>query len=193
MVDTKTKAQLSLTAVPVFVAVVSGLVGIPGMIDDLGMWQEWIVTAREVIPWQLAMTLSAGSLVVAILPWVPWNRVWNRRRVMNTAKVPVESTKNAEEDVSGILPITRYERETQEFRLLEEEAAFVLEYLEGVEIYENDRPFLLEARVYALEDNLKSLGVSFPKDDLDAMTRLLGLIKSGNLDEARKEFLWYPF
>ena len=190
MVDKKTKAQLSLTTVSVFVAVASGLVGIPGMTDDLAAWQEWIVTAREVIPWQLAMTLSAGSLVVAILPWVPWNRVWNRRRVMNTAKVPVESTKNAEEDVNGIPPITRYERETQEFRLLEEEAAFVLEYLEGVEIYENDRPSLLEARVYALEDNLKSLGVSFPKDDLDAMARLLGLIKNGNLDEARKEFLW---
>ena len=77
------------------------------------------------------------------------------------------------------------------FRMLEEEAAFVLEYLEGVETYEEDRSSLSESRVYALKDKLKSLDIRIPVDNLDEMAQLLGLIKNGNLDAARDEFGWF--
>lgn len=187
MLQTSGRVKLSASAVLLFVAVFLGLVGIPGMMDDLSVWQEWIADAREVIPWQWAMLVATGSLLGAIVPWIRW-MPWNRPRSASTTNVLVEPA----EDVA---PATRHENEAQEFRLLEEEAAFVLEYREELEDYgDSSWSSISESRVYALEDKLKSLGVELPsQSNLDAMARLLGLIRNGNLDEARDRFLLLPY
>ena len=75
MLHNRTKAKISFSSVLSFVAVLSGLVGIPRMMDDLAVWQGWIAGAREVIPWQLAMLVAGGTFVGAILPWLPWKRL----------------------------------------------------------------------------------------------------------------------
>ena len=77
MLQPTTKVKISASAILLFFWVVFGLVGIPGMMDGLGEWQEWITTARQVIPWEMAILLSVGSFVAGIAPWLPWKRAWN--------------------------------------------------------------------------------------------------------------------
>ena len=63
------------------------MIGIPGMRGDLAGWQKWIDDAREVIPWQLSMTVAVGSFLGAIALWVPWRRILTRTKVVTAHRV----------------------------------------------------------------------------------------------------------
>ena len=91
MLQTRNKVKLSVSAALLFSAVISALIGIPGMMDDLAKWQEWIAEAHEVIPWEWAILAATGSLMGAIVPWIPWDRLWPA----STTDVLVESTEEA--------------------------------------------------------------------------------------------------
>ena len=45
------------------------------MMADVGVWQQWITEASEVVPWRVAMVVAAGALLFAIAPWLPWKRL----------------------------------------------------------------------------------------------------------------------
>ena len=77
------------------------------------------------------------------------------------------------------------------FRGLEEELFAVLEYLgeqDGNSSYRLD----LDGRMWALEDDLKKLGLRFPEPTKEG-AKMLGLMKTGNLSRAREDFPFLPF
>ena len=115
MLNTSTKTKLSISAPLAFFSIVAGLVGIPGMMDDLARWQEWIATAREVIPWGWAMLATGGSLLGAVAPWVPWHRF----RVTSTTTVPLQSATHVQHADS----VTQFHQSTIE-TIKEDNAAF---------------------------------------------------------------------
>ena len=82
-----TKIAASITGVLCFLGIVSTLIGIPGTMDDLATWQQWINYAREVIPWQLSMAVAVGSFLGAIALWIPWSRILTLTKVMTSHKV----------------------------------------------------------------------------------------------------------
>lgn len=69
------KIKSGYSSVCVLLWVVLFVVGAPGMMDDLSAWWGWIEAVRAIMPWQVAMSLSAASLVAAVVPWVPWKRI----------------------------------------------------------------------------------------------------------------------
>ena len=75
MLHNRTKAKIGFSNVLCFLAGISGLVGIPGMMADVGVWQQWITKASGVVPWQVAMVVTAGALLLSIAPWLPWKRL----------------------------------------------------------------------------------------------------------------------
>ena len=58
----------------------------------------------------------------------------------------------------------------------------VIHYLQDDEMYSVN----MQAQRYALDDKLDQLGLSFPEGDPDSQAQLLGLMKTGNLDRARR-------
>ncbi len=69
------KIKSGYSSICVLVWTVLFVIGFPGMIDDFAAWWGWIEDMRAVMSWQVAMSLSAVSLVAAVVPWVPWKRI----------------------------------------------------------------------------------------------------------------------
>ena len=79
--------------------------------------------------------------------------------------------------------------DVDEFRKLEGEMIVVLDYL----LRDDQAPYSadLEGRMWALKDNLQRLDLLLP--DREQGGKLLGLMKTGNLAKARRQFPDLPF
>lgn len=179
MVQTSRKFKYSATAGFSFLGIMSALIGIPGMVDDLAGWQEWIAKAREVIPWGWAMLAAIGSLSGAVVPWIPW-MPWNRPGPAGTTSALVEPARREVEEPSPRPPPTQTDR----FRDLESEMVAVGKYMR-----DDDLPYSvdMEGRVYALKDKLNKLNIRMP-DSWEGRAELLGFMKTGNLKKAQLRF-----
>lgn len=67
----RSRIKVSISAVLISLSVVSFLIGVPGMMEDLGQWKTWVLQAQQAIPWQLAVTVGIVCLMAAGVPWIP--------------------------------------------------------------------------------------------------------------------------
>ena len=97
-----------------------------------------------------------------------------------------------EEPAPVLPPRPDVDDEARVFRGLEEELFAVLEYLGKRDGNSSYQCLDLAGRMWALEDDLKKLGLRFPEPKEEG-ARMLGLMKTGNLSRAREDFPFLPF
>ena len=97
-----------------------------------------------------------------------------------------------EEPAPVLPPRPDVDDEALVFRGLEEELFAVLAYLRERDGNPSYTSLDLDARRWALEDDMKKLDLQFPEPKEEG-ARMLGLMKTGNLSRAREDFPLLPF
>ena len=179
----------------------------PGTLDDIKYWKTLLGTAlsfallhidrvREFImamDFDRVLTLASILVPVATTGIVVYRIIESAvlrtnsqlaAEALPTPK-PLVATAVAAEALPTPKPlVTTADIEAKKFRRLEPEMLAVITYVEEDEMYSVN----MEAQRYALNDKLDQLGVSFPEGDPESQAQLLGLMKTGNLDKARRLF-----
>ena len=163
----------------------------PGTLDDIKYWKTLLGTAlsfallhidrvREFImamDFDRVLTLASILVPVATTGIVVY-------RIIESAVLRTNSQLAAEALPTPKPLVATADIEAKEFRSLEPEMLAVIKYVEEDEMYSVN----MQAERYALDDKLDQLGVSFPEGDPESQAQLLGLMKTGNLDKARRRF-----
>ena len=163
----------------------------PGTLDDIKYWKTLLGTAlsfallhidrvREFI---MAMDFDRGLTLASILVPVATTGIVVYR-IIESAVLRTNSQLAAEALPTPKPLVATADIEAKEFRSLEPEMLAVIKYVEEDEMYSVN----MQAERYALDDKLDQLGVSFPEGDPESQAQLLGLMKTGNLDKARRLF-----